>query len=638
MTQALLTYYDNYTPVGDILALGACIVFMILIYHAYINRTKSFFYLKAVIIVIVASAIFDILYHMSIGYLGQIPVFFIYLPRGLYHFALYSVLWLFVLYTKTLIGLDRETTRPYFIFSAIGFIFVGAYEILGTVLKFGYYMDENYQVHSGFPVYPFAYVYFIIVIFTMILRHKNNFVKQVVLSIAETVVASLVIMGIQRFHNQTSFTVATFLFPIFALLYHIHSNPYDIETGSVSEHAFEDLVELSVAKNENCYFMSMYMHDFEGKGRKYPREIKRAVRYFSTKFFKSATLFQISGGHMVLTVETRKNPGFMERSQWMIDEFMKVYPRHKIDYKIVFVETDPRLVKGTDYISFIRYMHDNMEQNSFIRAGKKEINDFLKHQYIISELNDICVKNDPNDERVLVYCQPVFNIRTGKFDTAESLMRLVLPETGMVFPDIFISIAEKSGFIGTLTKIILSKTCKAVKVLMEEGYYVKRISVNFSVYDLREDDFCEVVENTIKNNGIPFEKIAIELTESQNEADFKLIKERIDALKGSGIKFYLDDFGTGYSNFERIMELPFDIVKFDRSLVIASGQDERYHTMVSNLAKMFRDVHYSVLYEGIEDEEDENRCINMDARYLQGYKYSKPIPIDNLREYFNKIS
>ena len=60
--------------------------------------------------------------------------------------------------------------------------------------------------------------------------------------------------------------------------------------------------------------------------------------------------------------------------------------------------------------------------------------------------------------------------------------------------------------------------------------------------------------------------------------------------------------------------------------------------MVSNLAKMFRDVHYSVLYEGIEDEEDENRCINMDARYLQGYKYSKPIPIDNLREYFDKIS
>ena len=165
---------------------------------------------------------------------------------------------------------------------------------------------------------------------------------------------------------------------------------------------------------------------------------------------------------------------------------------------------------------------------------------------------------------------------------------------------------------------------------------MKRISVNFSVYDLREEDFCSVVEETIRSNDIPFEKIAIELTESQNEADFKLIKERINELKDSGIKFYLDDFGTGYSNFERIMELPFDIVKFDRSLVIASGNDEKYRTMVTNLANMFNEVDYAVLYEGVEDEADEKRCIDMKARYLQGYKYSKPIPIEKLTEYFDK--
>ena len=341
---------------------------------------------------------------------------------------------------------------------------------------------------------------------------------------------------------------------------------------------------------------------------------------------------------MILTVETRKIPGYMERSQWMIDEFLKVYPQYRIDYKIVFIESDSRLVKGNDYIAFLHYMHDNMEQNSFVRVGNKEVETYLTNQYIISELKDIWEKKNPDDSRVLVYCQPVYSIKTGKFDTAESLMRLVLPKTGMVFPDIFIPIAEKKGYIGVLTKIILSKTCKAVKRLIESGYYVKRISVNFSVYDLREEDFCSVVEETIRSNDIPFEKIAIELTESQNEADFKLIKERINELKGSGIKFYLDDFGTGYSNFERIMELPFDIVKFDRSLVIASGNDERYHSMVSNLARMFREVHYSVLYEGIEDEADEARCIEMNARYLQGYKYSKPIPIERLTEYFEKTS
>ena len=70
---------------------------------------------------------------------------------------------------------------------------------------------------------------------------------------------------------------------------------------------------------------------------------------------------------------------------------------------------------------------------------------------------------------------------------------------------------------------------------------------------------------------------------------------------------------------------------------MASGNDERYRTMVSNLARMFREVHYSVLYEGIENEDDEKRCIEMSAKYLQGYKYSKPIPIERLTDYFEKI-
>jgi EAL domain-containing protein (putative c-di-GMP-specific phosphodiesterase class I) len=86
------------------------------------------------------------------------------------------------------------------------------------------------------------------------------------------------------------------------------------------------------------------------------------------------------------------------------------------------------------------------------------------------------------------------------------------------------------------------------------------------------------------------------------------------------------------------MELPFDIIKFDRSLVIASSNDQKMKEMVSHLAKMFSDMNYSILYEGIEDEDDEARCKEMSAKYLQGYKYSRPIPIKELTEYFSKIS
>jgi EAL domain-containing protein (putative c-di-GMP-specific phosphodiesterase class I) len=116
-----------------------------------------------------------------------------------------------------------------------------------------------------------------------------------------------------------------------------------------------------------------------------------------------------------------------------------------------------------------------------------------------------------------------------------------------------------------------------------------------------------------------------------------VMKNMINELKDKGIKFYLDDFGTGYSNMERIMELPFDIIKFDRSLVIASDSDIRAKKMVGSLASMFSNLDYSVLYEGVENDIDEARCKSMSAAYLQGYKYSRPIPIIELKSFFSKI-
>ena len=241
-----------------------------------------------------------------------------------------------------------------------------------------------------------------------------------------------------------------------------------------------------------------------------------------------------------------------------------------------------------------------------------------------------------NDPRVLVYCQPVFNINRNKFDTAEALMRLKLPQIDMVFPDQFIPLAEENDYIHVLSMILLNKTCNQIRKLIVGGYDVTRISVNISVQELRYEDFCNDINKIIKSSSIPDDKVAIEITESLNEEDFPVMQEKINELKEKGIRFYLDDFGTGYSNIERIMELPFDIIKFDRSLVIASGDSEKSAKMVESMAKMFSDMEYSVLYEGVENDLDENRCKNMSAEYLQGYKYSRPIPIEYLVDFFEK--
>jgi EAL domain-containing protein (putative c-di-GMP-specific phosphodiesterase class I) len=278
-----------------------------------------------------------------------------------------------------------------------------------------------------------------------------------------------------------------------------------------------------------------------------------------------------------------------------------------------------------------------MEMNSIHIMEYEDVEEFNKFEYILSELGDIYRRRDLRDSRVLAYCQPVYNLKTGKYDTAEALMRLKLPDIGMVFPDQFIPLAEENGYIHVLTEIMLQKTCDEIKYLMKEGYEVNRISVNVSVLEMRDESFTEDFSKIIKDNEIPDEKIAIEITESQSENDFMVMKNMINDLKGNGIKFYLDDFGTGYSNMERIMELPFDIIKFDRSLVIASDHDPRSRKMVDSLANMFDELNYSVLYEGVETDSDEERCKNMSASYLQGYKYSRPIPIIELKKFFSKV-
>ena len=115
------------------------------------------------------------------------------------------------------------------------------------------------------------------------------------------------------------------------------------------------------------------------------------------------------------------------------------------------------------------------------------------------------------------------------------------------------------------------------------------------------------------------------------------MKEKVLELQKLGIKFYLDDFGTGYSNFERIMEIPFDIIKFDRSMLIEYAKSDSSKYMVNTFADMFNRLKYSVLFEGVENDTDEENCVKMNAKYLQGYKYSRPIPIEQLRDFLSKV-
>ena len=130
--------------------------------------------------------------------------------------------------------------------------------------------------------------------------------------------------------------------------------------------------------------------------------------------------------------------------------------------------------------------------------------------------------------------------------------------------------------------------------------------------------------------------MGIELTESGYLDTNTHFQKLWDGLKKNGVLVILDDFGTGYSNFDRILSLKLDVVKFDRSLLLMADQDANSRFMLDYFSTAFERLGYKVLYEGVETDAQEELCIISHADYLQGYKFSKPIPIEELPRFLTR--
>ena len=623
---------NNYTPVGDLIVVAICFVMLSLIYFSYIRKSPSFRVFMTIIFTLVLTALLNVTYNTLARRLGAVPV--VYAFRCMFHAALFTVFFLFTLYITEVTRLNRKTAIRvlWSAFAVLAAIII--VDVVSCVRSLAEDHSAGELSNRGHLVFVVGYVAFAATNLVLLATVRHRLYKWVMFGFYASVVLAFVTMLLQRLlGGGSSLTVATFLFPVIAMLYIMHSTPYDAEIGALDNATLNDTVREWYEKKKHFLFMSLYMPELAGEGEQMPDEIRAAVRRFSVEHFRSALLFQPDNGHLLLLFPKNRNPDYEHRLEKSLKAFREYHRLYQYDYKIVIGESIEAISRKNEYISFIRSIHRTMPDNSVHRISPEDITAFDRSEYILRQLADIHSRHDLDDERVLVYCQPVYNVVTDKYDTAEALMRLRLGELGLVFPDQFIFLAEENGYIHTLTEIILHKTCDEIRKLTAEGYEISRISVNVSVLELKSDHFCDDISRIISGSGISEEKVAIELTESQNENEFDMMKAKITELKDRGIKFYLDDFGTGYSNMERIIGLPFDIIKFDRSLVIASGSSSRSEKIVRNMADLFNDLNYSVLYEGVENESDETLCRDMSASYLQGYKFSRPIPIEELRRF-----
>lgn len=277
-------------------------------------------------------------------------------------------------------------------------------------------------------------------------------------------------------------------------------------------------------------------------------------------------------------------------------------------------------VKGSHKSTFAFY-DDKAEQKA-----KKEI--------IIEKRMAEAVENN----EFVPFLQPKFDLKTKKICGAEALVRWITP-TGMIFPDEFIPLFEKNGFIRTLDFIIYEKVMCYIRKCLDEGLPIYPISLNVSRNHIQDTEFVKKVLILIEKYQIPHELLELEVTESVFVADKEILKNFIDTIKEQNLKVSIDDFGTAYSSLHVLKDVNVDILKIDKGFldnIQCTGTNEitKDEIVIKNIIHMAKELKFQVICEGVETDEQIELLKNIGCELGQGYVFAKPMPLTEFEAQF----
>lgn len=233
------------------------------------------------------------------------------------------------------------------------------------------------------------------------------------------------------------------------------------------------------------------------------------------------------------------------------------------------------------------------------------------------------------DAELTVVFQPIMDIRMKQVIGMEALARWDSQLLGCVSPDDFIPVAERSGFIGELTRTLLQKALRAA----EEWPKQIRLGFNLSAQDLNTQESALAIAAIVGKSTFDVRRIDFEITETAFAHDFSQICKSAEMLRDLGCGLSLDDFGTGYSSLTRLHALPLTKIKIDRSFVTGIDQNMASYKIVKSLLALSRDMSLDCVIEGVETQAELGTVKKLGARYVQGYIFSAPLQKYELEEF-----
>jgi EAL domain-containing protein (putative c-di-GMP-specific phosphodiesterase class I) len=286
-----------------------------------------------------------------------------------------------------------------------------------------------------------------------------------------------------------------------------------------------------------------------------------------------------------------------------------------------------------EMMQLFRWASETMEiSEKGIFIIDEKASDNMKCEIEIGKLINEAIEND----RVEVFYQPIYSTEKGHFTSAEALVRIRDGEGKLIPPNLFIGIAEKNGSILKLGEIVFEKVCSFLETSEAVKLGIEYIEVNLSVVQCEYEGLSKRFIEIMNEHNIPGNMINLEITESATMTSKNRLIRNIADLKNFGVGFSLDDFGTGQSNLNYIVEMPVDIVKFDRGMINAYFESHKAKYVMDAAMHMIQGLKLDIVSEGIETEEQLSIMKNLGIQYIQGFYFSRPLPEAECLEFLRK--
>lgn len=579
------------------------------------------------------SIILDILSCAAISYREFLPYPAVVLISKTYLVTLVGVSFFALLYICTDIYKKKKIYKKMMIpYGA--FVFVAA--ILIYALPIHFYENKGEGVlysygPSDYATYAFALITLILLAFLTISQKSK-------ISVSRRH-AVWIWMGVWFAAAVTQFLFPKLLLVGFAsalgmlVLYLKLENPgnnLDRQTGLFNHGAFIQYIDQLYSSETDFAVLSITMERSSFKSIKAEESIiMTAVNYLDS--LHGAYVFKNSGNEVLLVFDAVSADEYIDKILKRFEHGWDKNGNTVISPYCVYVPNSSLSDNAENLMYLIRYARQNsteLAESRFYRVGS-ELAEQLSKEREMERLIADAVIND----RIEVWYQPIYSTEQRRFSSAEALVRIRRENGELIPPAAFIPIAESNGSILRVGETVFRKVCEFLNKSNIREHGINYIEVNLSVVQCAYDKLAEDYISIMKDYGISPDMINLEITESASMNAKKTLLENMKTLTDYGVNFSLDDFGTGQSNLDYIVDMPVEIVKFDKGMTTAYFENGKAKYIMDAAMSMIQGMDLKIVSEGIETEDQFKTMDDLGINYIQGYYFSKPLPADEFMEF-----